>query len=262
MEIHPQEAGTRLCTKEQAESHAHSYVHTQRDTHTQQHNTMCIHIHTCTLYYTYMQQYTTLYTVVSSRMYSVPRGRQYTVVHYVVVDSLRVRACAPQLPGRGVVQKKTCAHALHTQHYHAPVIHAQHTAVCMHTHTQREAQYSSTHAQYTERGTAQQYTYMYTHNKLVLYTHMYTYTHIHLYTYIHTHLYVCIHTSIYVLYYTSHYYTIVILYYYYHNNTPIQKPYIGARTVLARLIGPIVDLAQKDLQKRGLNLCNFFSQNY
>ena len=41
-----------------------------------------------------------------------------------------------------------------------------------------------------------------------------------------------------------------------------KKIAIGARTAVARLIGLIVDLAQKDLQKRGLNLCNFFSQNY
>lgn len=37
---------------------------------------------------------------------------------------------------------------------------------------------------------------------------------------------------------------------------------IGARTAVARLIGPIVDLAQKRLAKSVFILCNFFSQNY
>lgn len=40
-----------------------------------------------------------------------------------------------------------------------------------------------------------------------------------------------------------------------------EKVAIGARTAVARLIGPIVDLAQKRLAKSAFILCNFFSQN-
>lgn len=40
-----------------------------------------------------------------------------------------------------------------------------------------------------------------------------------------------------------------------------KKIAIGARTAVARLIGPIVDLAQKRLAKSAFILCNFFSQN-
>ena len=40
-----------------------------------------------------------------------------------------------------------------------------------------------------------------------------------------------------------------------------KKVATGARTAVARLIGAIVNLAQKRLAKTSFILCNFFSQN-
>lgn len=133
------------------------------------------------------------------------------------------------------------------------------TQLCTCTHTRRERRSTVAHMHSTQREVQRSSTHTCTHTTSLCYTHTHVYMHTYIYTHTYTHMYVYIHTSIYVLYYTSHYYTVVILYYYY-NNTLIQKPDIGARTAVARLIGPIVNLAQKRLAKSGFILYNLFSR--
>ena len=259
MEIHPQEAGTRLCAKRQAESHAHSYVHTERDTTltTTQH-----YVYTHTYMYTILYIHVVVhYTIHSSRQQDVQCTKRQ-VVHSGTLCSSRQSTCAGvrslAARQRGTVKKSLRTCATHTTLPCSCNTCTAHSCVHAHTYVERGVVQQHTCTVHRERHSVVVHIHVHTQQACAIHTHVYIHTHTSIH--IHTHTHVCIHTSIYVLYYTSHYYTIVILYYYYHNNTPIQKPYIGARTVLARLTGPIVDLAQKRLAKSVFILCNFFSR--